>query len=181
MKIHDKTFELYRSGDEVLAAIKAVAARIDAHYANRTNNRPLVLLVTLSGAVVFGVELARRLDTEVEWAFVKCSSYGAELCSSGNVEMEVLPTLSLEGRDVLVVEDIVDSGNTWCALYDYLQDKGLRSLHIASLVLKPTVYDKSLPVDFVALEADDLFLIGYGMDYNQLGRDLDGIYVLTSC
>lgn len=181
MKIHDKTFEIYRSRAEVETAIDAVARRIEAHYKKRTVAQPLVLLVTLSGGVVFGVELARRLALPVEWAFVKCSSYGAGLCSSGEVSMEIEPTIPLARREVLVVEDIVDSGNTWCALHAYFEDKNLASLAIASLVLKPTAYKKSLSIDFVALEAEDLFLVGYGMDYNQLGRDLDGIYALASC
>lgn len=181
VKIHDKTFEPYRSQEQVVAAIDAVARQIETQYKNKGGQRPLVLLVTLSGGVFFAVELARRLSIQVELAFVKCSSYNGGLCSSGNVVMEVEPTLELTGRDVLVVEDIVDSGNTWYALHAYLADKGLQSLAIASLVLKPTVYKGALPIDFVALEVDDLFLIGYGMDYNQLGRDIDGIYALASC
>lgn len=181
VKIHDKTFRIYRSRTEVEAAIDAVARRIEAHYNQQASDEPLVLLVTLSGGVVFGVELARRLSMRTEWAFVKCSSYGGGLCSSGEVLMELEPTVSVAGRDVLVVEDIVDSGHTWRALHTYFEHKEVRSLAVASLVLKPSAYTQSLPVDFVAMEAEDIFLIGYGMDYKQLGRDLDGIYALTSC
>lgn len=179
MKIHDIDFQEYISNNVIEKAIADIAAQINKDYEN--SQEPVLLLITLAGAVIFGAQLCKHLTIDVELAFVKCSSYGTSRTSSGRVIFQVEPTASLLGRDVIVVEDIVDTGNTWVALHTYIEQQGANSLAIATLMLKDKIYDKPLPLDYVALRVDSEFLIGYGLDYNQLGRNLNAIYKSTSC
>lgn len=174
MRIHDIDFEPYISSDHIEEAISKLAERINTDYADRDS--PLLALITLSGAIIFASQLCKQLKVPVELAFVKCSSYGVTTHSSGDVKFEVEPTTDIKGRDVLVLEDIVDTGNTWVALNKYIKEHGAQSVRIATLLLKEEVYDKDLPLDYVALRVENRFLIGYGLDYNQLGRNLNGIY-----
>lgn len=179
LKIGDKEFTPYLSAPLIEQSIKNIAQKINESYANSTE--PIVLLITLSGAMMFAAELSKHLSVAVEWAFVKCSSYGDATTSSGVVKCQLAPTQELKGRDVIVVEDIIDTGNTWEFLYNEIQKAAPKSLKIASLTIKRTAYSKKLPIDFVALEIEDKFVIGYGLDYGGLGRHLNGIYVVTSC
>ncbi len=176
-KILNKEFSPYISGVEVEGAVRACAQMMNEQYCG--SPEPVVMLGVLSGSMMFMAELSKHLDFAVEWGFVKCSSYGDGMESSGRVEVSIPPTIEVNGRDVLVVEDIVDTGNTWEFLHDYLTRCGASSVRIASLALKPTVYDKPLAVDFVALELEDIFVVGYGLDYAGLGRNLNGIYRLS--
>ncbi len=179
IKIKDKIFAPYILEKDIDEAIDRVADAINREYEGCA--KPVVMLVTLCGAMQFAAELNKRLSFPIEWAFVKCSSYGQSIESSGLVSFDVPITMEVEGRDVLVVEDIVDTGATWVALHKYLMDRGVNSLKIASLAIKREVYDKDIEVDFVALELENRFVVGYGFDYGGLGRNLNGIYALTSC
>lgn len=167
-------FERYLTSDQIEANIELLAKRINHDYG--ALDQPLVMLITLSGAMMFASELSKRLTVDVQWAFIKCSSYGECMCSSADVKIVVEPTVSLNGRDVLVVEDIVDTGNTWVAMHPYLMSFEPRSLKIATLMLKKEVYNKPLPLDYVGMEVETSFLVGYGLDYNECGRNLNGIY-----
>lgn len=179
MKIHDIDFQEYIPKETIEKAIAQTAQRINDDYAQAED--PVLLLITLSGAVIFGAELCKHLTIPVELAFVKCSSYGTSQTSSGRITFDVEPTCSLLGRDVIVLEDIVDTGNTWAALHTYIEQQGAHSLAIATLMLKEEVYDKDLPLDYVALKVENEFLVGYGLDYNQLGRNINAIYKPASC
>lgn len=179
MKIHDIEFEPYISGAQIETAIDVIARQINEKYAQI--ERPVLMLVTLTGAMIFASDLCKRLTIPLEIAFVKCSSYGESLVSSGHISFDLKPTSILAERDVIVLEDIVDTGNTWVVLHDYINSQGAKSIAIATLVLKEEVYDKPLKLDYVAFNVENAFLIGYGMDYNQLGRNINGIYKPTSC
>lgn len=179
VKIGDKEFVPYIPTDQIDEAVRRVARSIDECYAS--NAEPVLMIITLSGAMMFAADLNRHCSTPFEWAFVKCSSYGSSMQSSGNITFDVPLSFDIEERDVLVVEDIVDSGNTWQAMHAYFSERNPRSLRIATLSIKRDVYDKELPVDFVALEVEDKFVVGYGMDYDQKGRSLNGIYKPASC
>lgn len=175
-RILDHDFRVYIKHDDVVAAIKSVARQIDANYTN--SDRPPVLLITLSGAMMFAAELVQHLSVNHKWAFVKCSSYNDGMTSIG-VKIEVEPTASLQGEDVIVIEDIVDTGSTWEFLHKYCLDAGARSVKIATMTIKNEVYKKSLPVDYVGLEIEDKFVVGFGLDYSQQGRNLPHIYQLA--
>ncbi len=176
--VGDKDFAPYISADQIEESIKGIAREIEEYYADA--QRPVLMLVTLSGAMMFASELSKHIEFDLEWGFVKCSSYGASMTSSGNVNFKVEPTVEVEGRDILVVEDIVDTGNTWVALHKYLQDRNAKTVKIATMCIKREVYDKPLPVDFVAMDIENKFIVGYGLDYDELGRNINGIYALAT-
>ncbi len=179
IKIKDKDFEPYILSEEIDMAIDRVVEQLKVCYQGVTE--PVVMVVTLSGAMLFAAELSKRLsDIELEWAFVKCSSYGSGTVSCGEIDFQLSPTVELKGRDVLVVEDIVDSGNTWEFLSGYINAMGVESLRIATLAIKREVYNKPIAVDFVALEIENYFVVGFGLDYDGLGRNINGIYKVTS-
>lgn len=177
MLIHNLNFELYISADTMRDNIEQVAMQIDADFAR--NQDPPLFMVTLGGAIVFAADLCRKLSFASEWSYVKCSSYHDAMKSSGKIRFELEPTISPLGRDVIVLEDIVDTGNTYEVLHRYLMERGARSVKIATMLIKRDVYDKDLPIDYVAAESDNIFIVGMGLDYNQLGRNLDGIYKLS--
>lgn len=178
--IRDRRFEPYIPAATIHAAISDVAARINRDYADAA--RPL-LLVTLNGAFVFAGEMFRQLTGDFEVAFVKLSSYDG-LGSSGAIKIDVPLTTDVRGRDVLIAEDVVDTGNTIHALYDMLTERGARTVRVATLLLKPDPYYRQpqrpepLPIDYAALEIEPKFIIGYGMDYDGLGRNLGAIYAI---
>lgn len=177
MLIHDLNFEPYLSSEFLTEKIAAVASHINRDYAAETD--PPIILITLGGAVVFAADLVRRLNFVAELAFVKCSSYYDSMHSSGQITFELDVTVSVSNRRVIVVEDIVDTGNTYVALHDHLIRMKAGSVSIATMLLKKEVYKQSLPIDYTAVEIDDVFVIGYGLDYNQLGRNLNGVYKLS--
>lgn len=182
--IHDLRFRPYVSRTELEGAIGRMAAQITARYGDggdrlHDEHRDVpVFLVTLSGALMFAAELMKGLKFELEIGFIKCSSYCAGMTSSGGVEFEIPITVDISGRDVIVLEDIVDTGNTYVALHRYLQGFGARKVEIATMLLKPDAYTHSLPLEYVGMEIEDLFVVGYGLDYNQRGRNLDSLYIL---
>jgi len=175
--LHGKRFELSVAGEEVDRHIRRLADELNRDYC-KAHTVPLIM-VTLSGGMMFAGELSKNLRFDCEFAFVKCSSYRDGMNSSGEVNFDVEPTTSPHSRDIIIVEDIVETGNTYCALYRYLQDKGALSIRIASLVVKEDKYDKGLPIDYIGIPIEDRFVIGYGMDFNGLGRNLYGLYQLA--
>lgn len=177
MQINNLNFEPYISAATLREQTVRVAAQISRDYADSTT--PPLIIITLGGAVIFAADLVRSLDFVTDIAFVKCSSYHNSLTSSSKITFELPLTISARGRDVIVIEDIVDTGNTYVVLHDYLTAQGATSIRIATMLIKKDVYKKTLPIDYVAHEVDDIFVIGSGLDYNQLGRNLDGIYRLS--
>ncbi len=165
------------SGGQVQQAIQRVAQRVNADCRGGKFQRP-VALITLNGALVFGGELFRQLEGDWEVGFVKVSSYAADMQSTGDVQVDVPPTVDVAGRDVIVVEDVVDSGKTVKSLLTLLDKVGARSVRIATLLFKPGAYKAGIPIDYVGLPICDEFVVGYGLDYDQAGRNLSAIYVL---
>ncbi len=176
--VGDKDFAPYISSDQIEESVKAVAEKINSFY--KDSQEPVLMLITLSGAMMFASELSKYVTIPLQWGFVKCSSYGVGMTSSGTVKFTVEPTVDVARRNVLVVEDIVDTGNTWVALHANLQERGAKSVKIATMSIKREVYDKDLDVDFVAMEIENKFVVGYGLDYGELGRNINGIYQITS-
>ena len=135
--LHNSSFELYIPAETIHRAITRVAEQINQDYTNIV--RPL-LLVTLSGAVVFGGELFRQLRGPFEIAFVKLASYGAGTTSSGVVSVDVPLTADVRGRDVLIAEDVGDTGTTIHSLRDMLHECGASSIRVATLLPKSDIY-----------------------------------------
>ena len=171
IKIHDKEFVKTISHDEIVAEVKRVAANINRDYAGK---RPLLLGV-LNGSFMFAAELMRNLEIECEISFVKLSSYQGT--NSTGVIKEVLGlSESITGRDVIVVEDIVDTGQTMQNMLETLGTREPASIEIASLFVKPASLQVPVNVKYGVFTIPDRFIVGYGLDYDGLGRNLPDIY-----
>ena len=173
--LHDKNFIPFISNDEINAAIDRVAERINADY--RDSADIPVLLCVLNGSILFTAELMKRLDFQVEIAAIKLSSYVGTR-STGKIREVMGITTSLQGRRVIIVEDIVDTGNTIEDLSRIVRSQGASEVRICTLLLKPEMYKKDIRLDYVAKEIPNDFIVGFGLDYDELGRNLKDIYVL---
>lgn len=174
VRLHDKDFEPFIPESEVGAAIDAVAAELKTTYAGK---RPLFIGV-LNGAFFFAAELVKRLDIECEITFVKVASYHGTR-STGKVSELIGLSERIEGRHVVVLEDIVDTGNTIRHILDALNEHHPASVRIAALLFKPEAYTQDIPIDHVALSIPNAFVVGSGLDHDGLGRNLPGIYKIV--
>ncbi len=174
VKLGDKTFVPYLTEDKIAVAVKQVAQKINTDYAGKN---PLFLVI-LNGSFLFAADLLRAIDSDgCEVSFVKFSSYsGTE--STGKVKELIGLNEHLDGRDVIIVEDIVDTGNTIVQMMDDLLKRNPASVRIAALLFKPEAYKKQIKIDYVGMEIPNAFIVGYGLDYDGLGRNLKDIYVI---
>lgn len=166
------------SGEQISARVKEVADEIQKYYAN--SDKKLLLLGILKGSVVFMADLMKELKLPMEVDFMKLSSYGKGAVSSGNIVIKAgLEKKDLSEYNVLVVEDILDTGNTLYWLVDYLRrEHGAEDIKICTLLDKPDRREKPIFVDFGCFTIPDEFVIGYGLDYDELYRDLPYVGVL---
>ena len=160
--------------DTVDARIKEIAAQISKDYAKKE----VRLICILKGSVFYTTELAKRLTIPTTMDFMKISSYGAGTVSSGQIKIQKDLDESIEGLDVIVVEDIVDSGNTLNQLIPILKERNPRSLAVTTLLDKPSRREVEVHVDYTGFEIEDKFVVGYGLDYDQSYRDLPFIGVV---
>lgn len=175
INLFDKTFRPFIPNEELERAIDKVAEKINADYRDCTE--PPVLLCILNGSIMFTAELMKRLDFNCELVSMKLSSYeGTE--SSGKVRKVMGMTGSVAGKRVIVVEDIVDTGNTIVDLTRIVKESGALDCRICTMLLKPEVYKKDIRLDYVAMEIPNKFIVGFGLDYNELGRNIKDIYIL---
>ena len=175
IKIHDKAFKPFIRHKELISCIDDVANRINADFAN-CEDVPIVLCV-LNGAIVFTGELLQRLNFNCELVSVKMSSYQGTK-STGTVLNVMGLTADIKGRRVILCEDIVDTGNTIVALKEMLLDKGAADVKICTMLFKPDVYDKDEKLDYVGKAIPNAFIVGFGLDYDELGRNYADIYVI---
>lgn len=171
--IKDKTFETLIPEEEILRRVKVVADKMSADLKGKN---PLLLGV-LNGSFIFAADLMRMLTIESEISFVKMSSYEGT-SSTGTVKKLVGLNENIEGRTIVIVEDIVDSGLTMERMLDYLKDFKPAEVHICTLLLKPENLKRPLNIEYVAMEIPNDFIVGYGLDYDGLGRNLRDIYVV---
>jgi hypoxanthine phosphoribosyltransferase len=161
--------------DDLEHRVKELAAEISRDYADRE----LLLIGVLKGAVFFLADLMRHLDVACEVDFMAVSSYGASTDSSGVVRILKDLDAPIEGRDVLIVEDIVDSGLTLSYLFRMLRARGPKSLEVCALLTKPARREIDLPIRYVGFEIPNRFAIGYGLDYGERYRNLPYVAVLA--
>lgn len=171
----DKVFVPYLSGEKISHAVRLVAEKINADYQGKS---PLFLVV-LNGAFLFAADLLRSIDLDCEVSFVKFSSYQGT-SSTGKVKELIGLNETLAGRDVIIVEDIVDTGTTIVQMLADLADRQTASVRVATLLFKPEAYKKDIVIDYIGLEIPNAFIVGYGLDYDGLGRNLKEIYVIKS-
>ena len=174
IKLHDKEFRIFIPSDKIQESIAEVARKLNEDY--RDKESPLFLSV-LNGSFMFAADLLKNIDFQCEISFVKLSSYSGTATTGEIKEILGLGT-SVLGREVIIVEDIVDTGNTVVELYNILKKRGASTIKVCTLLLKPGSYKKELPIDYVALRIPNDFIVGYGLDYDELGRQYKDIYIL---
>ncbi len=175
VKLHDRTFRVMIPAAEIDTAIDRLAVQINADYADRET--PLFLGV-LNGAFMFASELMKKMKFNCEISFVKLASY-CGTGSTGKVSELIGLKNNIEGRHVIIVEDIVDTGESMEHLLRSLSGHRPASIEIATLFYKPAAFRKDFPVQYKAMEIGNEFIVGFGLDYNELGRNLKDIYVVT--
>jgi hypoxanthine phosphoribosyltransferase len=177
IKIHDRTFRVMIPAAEIDVAIEAMAARINADYAARAAVQPPLFLGVLNGSFMFASELIKKIGFHCEISFVKLSSY-VGTGSTGKVSELIGLKNNIEGRDVIIIEDIVDTGESMEHLLRSLAGHRPASVEIATLFFKPGAFTRDFPVKYRALEIGNEFIVGFGLDYNELGRNFKDIYVV---
>jgi hypoxanthine phosphoribosyltransferase len=172
-QVNGQNFVLYLSAEDIEQRVSELAAEIQQHYAGRE----VTFLVLLNGAFVFASDLMRHFALPVRTRFIKVSSY-EDMESTGKIEFNRDGIKDLAGRNVLIIEDIIDTGQTLQVFTQYLESIGVASVEIASLLLKPSKLRHQVAARFLGFSIPDLFVIGYGLDYNEEARNLDAIYIL---
>ena len=171
--INDKTFVLSITSDKILEKVKVMAQKINSEL---SNEMPLFLAV-LNGSFMFAADLLKEITIPCEISFIKLASYTGT-SSSGMVTEIIGLTEEIKGRTVVIIEDIVDTGATIEKLVDLLSKKNVKQIKIASLLFKPESYTKKIKLDYIAMEIPNEFIIGYGLDYNGLGRNTKDLFIL---
>lgn len=175
VKVFDKTFVPYIKNDDLMKDIDAVAERINADYCGG-EDVPIILCV-LNGAMMFTSELMKRLSFECELMTIKIKSYSGDH-STGQVKQTLGLTGSVAGRRVIIVEDIIDTGLSMTYLVDYLRQQGVADIKICTMLFKPEACVMPLKIDYIGRSIPCKFILGFGLDYNELGRRFKDIYVL---
>jgi hypoxanthine phosphoribosyltransferase len=174
IQVFDKTFEPYITATQINEQIKKIAAQLNIDYAGK---RPLFIAI-LNGSFMFASDLFKELTIDAEICFIKLASYKGTK-STGNVITSIGLDIPLTDRHVIIVEDIVDTGKTLDAFLPQLINQQPVTLKIASLLHKPEALQFPVTIDYLGFEVPNKFLLGYGLDYDGLGRNLKEIYRLV--
>ena len=174
VKIKDKTFQTSISEATIQERISEVAARINHDMEGRT---PIFLSV-LNGAFMFTSDLMKQITIPCELSFVKLASYEGVI-STGKVKEVIGLNVDIAGRDIVIVEDIVDTGRTMRQMLDTLSVRRPASISICTLFVKPEKLEEPLDIQYSCFEIPNDFIVGYGLDYDQLGRNLKEVYTLV--
>lgn len=172
--MHKDVERILHTEEELRRRVKEIGGQITADYAGK---QPMLVSV-LRGSYIFMADLTRAIDLDVTVDFMVVSSYGAGTVSSGQVEIKKDLSDSIEGRDLIVVEDILDSGNTLYYLMDVLKARKPASIRLCTLMDKPERRTKPITADYVGFTIPDAFIVGYGLDYNERYRNLPYVGVL---
>jgi len=176
IRIRDRVFELFISEDVIIGQIEMVARSISR---DMEGLNPIFVCV-LNGAFMFAADLIRRIETPCEVAFIRLKSYQGTQSAGQVREIHGLAE-SIEGRNVIVVEDIIDTGFTMQHLVDTLKKQNPASVRIATMLFKPDALQTDIHPDYTAIEIPNDFIVGYGLDYEGQGRNLRNIYKIKLC
>ena len=174
IQIHDLRFKPFIAEAQIHQRVSEIGQEITRDYAGKSP----IFVGMLNGAFIFLADLVRQCELDVETAFVKIASY-AGVQSTGKIDLQLDLKKEITGRHVIIVEDIIDTGRT---MHFYTQQLALHkpaSVQIATLLVKPTAMIHKLNMRYVGFEIPDKFVVGYGLDYDELGRNLKGIYQLA--
>ena len=160
------------------ATLKAKVAELGAVITEEYRGKNPLMVGILNGAMVFYTDLIRQVRIPIETDFMRVSSYGAASVSSGNVKIKKDLDVDIIGRHVIVVEDIIDSGNTMAALLKYLSNRGAASVKLGALFSKPSRREVEVKIDYLGWEIPDEFIVGYGLDYAERYRNLPEVGIL---
>jgi len=174
IKLHDKYFKPFLSEEKILKAVQKIADEIAADYKDETP----IFVGVLNGAFMFVSDFLKAYQHPCEVSFVKLSSYRG-LTSTGIVETLLDVPENIEGRSIIILEDIIDTGRTLQELVHLFSNTNVKEFKIASLFYKPDIYNGEYVIDYVGLEIPNKFIVGYGLDYKELGRNLKEVYQLN--
>ncbi len=174
IQVHDKTFEPYLTADQITGKVQEMATRIDHDYQGK---RPLFISI-LNGSFMFAAELFKYISIDAEICFIKLASYKGTK-SSGQVVTAIGLDIDIVNRHVVIIEDIVDTGKTLNAFLPQLKNQQPASLKIAALLHKPDAIVYPLDIDYLGFSIPNKFVVGYGLDYDGLGRNIREIYQLV--
>jgi hypoxanthine phosphoribosyltransferase len=175
VQIDDLEFKVLISEQEIQKRVKEIAAEISKEYEGRVP----IMVGVLNGGVLLLADLIRNLSIDCEMDFIKISSYGNQRVSSGEITMIKDFSADLHGRDIIVVEDIVDSGLSVQYLKRRIQNMKPASIKFVSLLMKKGALKVDLAIEYIGFEIENKFVIGYGLDYKQLKRNVNAIYQLV--
>ncbi|MDO4190433.1 MAG: hypoxanthine phosphoribosyltransferase [Bacteroidales bacterium] len=173
IQVKDKQFKISIHEKEILDAVQKIANRINTELSDK---QPLFLGV-LNGSFMFMSDLMKRINIPAEISFVKMSSYEG-MSTTGKIKKLIGLNQDIKGRTIVVVEDIVDTGFTMMNMIAQLKELGAGDIKIATLVSKPEARKHEVPLDYIAFEIPNRFIVGYGLDYDGFGRNLPHIYTL---
>lgn len=177
IKLNDRIFKVMISAEQIDQAVAKVANRLNEDYSACA--KPPIFVGVLCGAFVFLADVVRKVNFDNEVTFIQVSSYtGTE--STGKVKQKLGIDFDITGRDIILVEDIVETGHSIEHMVEYLQSLSPNSIEVCTLFYKPEKYLYDRQIKYVAMEIGNEFIVGYGLDYNQIGRNLKDIYVVDN-
>ncbi len=176
IRLHDKTFRKMIPYRDIISAIEKVAEKLNNDL--KDVECPLFLSV-LNGSFMFAAELIQRVEVQSEISFVKMSSYSGT-SSTGKISQLIGLNKDVKGRTVVIVEDIVDTGNTIEKMDTLLREAGAADVKVCTLLFKPDSYRKDVKINYPAIEIPNDFIVGFGLDYDELGRQYRDIYVIDA-
>jgi hypoxanthine phosphoribosyltransferase len=174
IRVHDKQFEPYLTSEEIALRIKMVAQQINADYSGK---RPLFIAI-LNGSFMFASDLFKEITIDAEICFIKLASYKGSK-STGHVITAIGLDMDIIGRDVIVIEDIVDTGKTLSEFLPQIHHQQPASVKIVALLHKPDAMVYPVKIDYLGFSIPNKFVVGYGLDYDGLGRNIREIYRLA--
>ena len=175
--LNDKTFEVMIPAEEIDKAVAKVAEQLNKDYAE--SEKAPIFVGVLNGSYMFLSDLVRKTTFNNEVTFVRISSYEGTQ-STGSITQKSGIDIDIEGRDIIIVEDIVETGHSINHMLQYIKSLNPNSVEVCTLFFKPEKYLYDLPIKYCAMEIGNEFIVGYGLDYDQLGRNLKDIYVLAN-
>lgn len=172
--MHKDVQEILFSQKDIENIVNSIAKQIEKDY----NGKDFIMVGLLKGSVAFMVDLMRKINLDFSIDFIVASSYGSSSKSSGRVNIQKDISQSVEGKDIIIVEDIIDSGHTLDFITKYLMAKKAKSVKICTLLNKPDRREVEIPVDYVGAVIPDAFIVGYGLDFNECYRNLPYLGIL---
>ena len=173
--LHNKTFEIYITSDEILEIVDSIANKI-----NNSGIKDPLFIAVMNGAFLFAADVMRKITIpNAEISFIKLSSYsGTE--TTGEVNELIGIGDNISGRNIVILEDIIDTGITLDKIMSLLKKENVADIKIATLLFKPTSYKSDISIDYIGKSIPNDFVVGYGLDYNEIGRNLPHIYKLKN-